>query len=183
VPILAKRKSEPTRLSYKEPEAPLSVSVHQIHMRDYETHHCDKRKLRELATPMCEIETKRGADLEQVRKLIDRMRPPMSSPPTASQPSGGGVEAAVSGEGAGDRMDPTSATTSTLDFTFVDSVTAVRFFRIDRAQEALHYVIDICDDSNLYIVHDTDQEQEGDDHDDDVVYLKKCKMLIIFGRT
>ncbi|KAJ8967990.1 hypothetical protein NQ314_002524 [Rhamnusium bicolor] len=37
------------------------------------------------------------------------------------------------------------------DWCFVDSCTAERFFRIDKAQENLHYVSDIAFD-NLYIL-------------------------------
>ncbi|KAH9405996.1 hypothetical protein TYRP_014294, partial [Tyrophagus putrescentiae] len=37
------------------------------------------------------------------------------------------------------------------DWCFVDSCTAERFFRIDRAQEHLHYVVDICNE-DLYIL-------------------------------
>jgi len=152
VPILAKRKSESkTRLSYKEPEAPLILKVHQIAMADYEAHHTDKRKLKELATPVCDIEARHDVDLEQMRKRIERTRPPMSSPPTAATQT-----MAVGASAAGKGVSPSS---SASDFTFIDSVTAVRFFRIDRAQESLHYVIDICDECGLYIVHDHDNDE------------------------
>ena len=47
---------------------------------------------------------------------------------------------------------------------FVDAVTAGRFFRIDRAQENIHYVLDICDGSTLFILdeeQDEDEDEEG----------------------
>merc|ERR1712223_28480 len=50
-----------------------------------------------------------------------------------------------------------------LGWCFVDAVTAGRFFRIDRGQENLHYVLDICDGNTLYIL----DEDENDEHDDE----------------
>ena len=49
---------------------------------------------------------------------------------------------------------------SNAGWCFVDAVTAGRFFRIDRAQENLHYVLDICDGSTLFIL---DEENDEDD--------------------
>lgn len=46
---------------------------------------------------------------------------------------------------------------------FVDAVTAGRFFRIDRGQENLHYVMDICDGSTLFILDEDDMEEEDDE--------------------
>lgn len=49
--------------------------------------------------------------------------------------------------------------TESKNWCFVDSVTAIRFFRIDRAQENLHYALDICDDDGLlYILMDEEGE-------------------------
>ncbi|OTF82759.1 hypothetical protein BLA29_006549, partial [Euroglyphus maynei] len=48
------------------------------------------------------------------------------------------------------------------DWCFVDSVTAERFFRIDRAQEELYYVVDICHE-DLFILDP--QFDEKDDID------------------
>ena len=46
------------------------------------------------------------------------------------------------------------------DWVFIDSVTAVRFFRIDKAQENLHYVTDVCDEKVLYILDEENEEDE-----------------------
>ncbi len=48
------------------------------------------------------------------------------------------------------------------NWTFADSVTAWRFFRIDRAQEGIHYVADICNEEKLFIVFDQEEEEEGE---------------------
>ena len=45
---------------------------------------------------------------------------------------------------------------TTKNWCFVDSVTARRFFRIDRAQENVHFVLDACDDSGLFILDEDD---------------------------
>ena len=46
---------------------------------------------------------------------------------------------------------------------FVDAVTAGRFFRIDRGQENLHYVLDICDGSTLFILDEDNHQEEEDE--------------------
>ena len=51
---------------------------------------------------------------------------------------------------------------------FVDAVTAGRFFRIDRAQENIHYVLDICDGSTLFIL-DEEQDEDEDEEEDELV--------------
>ena len=44
----------------------------------------------------------------------------------------------------------------TKNWCFVDSVTARRFFRIDVAQENVHFVLDVCDDEGLFILDEDD---------------------------
>lgn len=46
------------------------------------------------------------------------------------------------------------------DWCFIDSCTAERFFRIDRAQEHLHYVVDICNEE-LYILDSGEMESQS----------------------
>ncbi len=163
VPILAKRKGDgKARVSYRDPERPMLIRVSQIRMRHYELYHCDKQKLRDLATFMCELEASSDADLEQVRKLINKSRPPLSCPPSAIPAAAAAARSMSTGP-----PPPTQDLPPPPEWTFTDAVTAVRFFRIDRAQESLHYVMDICDVATvddatgrnvctLYIVHDDD---------------------------
>ena len=47
------------------------------------------------------------------------------------------------------------------DWCFLDAVTAERLFRIDRDQETLHYLHDICD-QHLFIVEMEENIEEGD---------------------
>ena len=88
----------------------------------------------ELARPFGEIKTTSSADLEHVRALIGKLREnnPQNNMKLKS-------EAATGIENSIRLQDPT--VTSTIDgagsndnWCFVDSVTAIRFFRIDRAQ-------------------------------------------------
>ncbi|CAG9765348.1 unnamed protein product [Ceutorhynchus assimilis] len=99
----------------------LKYAVYKISMPDYEQHHYDKDKLAEAAINVGSLEIIITADLEQARTPINKI-----------------LE---------ERKDHTSST----EWCFVDSCTAERFFRIDKAQENLHYVMDIACD-NLYIL-------------------------------
>ncbi len=193
VPILAKRKGDSSKghLSYREPERPLLVRVCQIRMRHYELHHCDKSRLKDLSAPLCEVEASSKTDLEQLRKLINKsIKPPMSCPPpstkdASSSSSGGGASGTADAEKQTLKIpdDPSAAAALSQtghsdlpppspDWNFTDAVTAARFFRIDRAQESLHYVMDICDVAvdddtgkgtcTLFIVPDEDNEDEGE---------------------
>ncbi|CAB4067040.1 dgkA [Lepeophtheirus salmonis] len=50
------------------------------------------------------------------------------------------------------------------DWCFIDSVTAIRFFRIDRAQENLHYVTDICDEELHILEMDSPSLNDDEKH-------------------
>lgn len=72
--------------------------------------------------------------------------------------SGGGLkpqslDVGGGGGSGGGGLDQLSATLIKLssDWCFVDSCTAERFFRVDRAQEHLHYLTDIANES-LYVL-------------------------------
>ena len=131
----------------------LKIGVSRIKMADYEIHHYFKEKIKEVALPFGEIQTTTCMDLDQVRKLIDKIQE--NNVQDRSTASGG--------------------------WCFVDAVTAGRFFRIgnavwefanffreitfyfdfsDRAQETLHYVLDICDGSTLFILDEENDEEE-----------------------
>jgi len=96
-------------------------------MADYEVLHYDKDKLREASVPLGIIVVENDADLEQVRKHINSL-----------------VEDA-------EKSSSSNSTQLNPSWCFVDSTTAERFFRIDRAQEHLHYVTDISSE-DLYIL-------------------------------
>lgn len=59
----------PFRLSSFEP---ITVEIYKISMTDYENHHYDKDLLKSSATAFGSIKINPIADLEQVRKLIEK---------------------------------------------------------------------------------------------------------------
>lgn len=97
----------------------LRLQVSRITMFDYEQHHYDKEKLRSASFPLGIIMIDQDADLEQVRKHINRMMEETAHKGRSTRPL-------------------------SENWCFLDSCTAERFFRIDHAQEHLHYVTDIC---------------------------------------
>jgi len=128
--MLAKRKSGTKTQQGLLVSTPFRLGVSQITMYDYELNHYDKDKLKLLAKPLGEITTDVAADLEQLRSLVSRLQ----------------------------ENNIPARTKRSSHWCFLDSVTAVRFFRIDLAQENLHFLADICD-SILYIL-ETEVEAE-----------------------
>ncbi|XP_044731224.1 eye-specific diacylglycerol kinase isoform X2 [Chrysoperla carnea] len=119
--MLAKRRGAKSNT----PQATLDqmkINVQRISMIDYEQHHYDKELLTQAAFTVGLIEVNPASDLEQVRAQINKM---CTDNPEAP------------------KLNP--------DWCFVDSCTAERFFRVDRAQEHLHYITDIAADS-LFIL-------------------------------
>ena len=107
----------------------LKLSVSRIRMTDYETHHHNKEKLKELARPFGEIKTTSSADLEQVRALIGKLRENNPQNNTDLNQDTDNNERSIK------TKEPDLLPTASNDnWCFVDSVTAIRFFRIDRAQ-------------------------------------------------
>ncbi|KAL0883993.1 hypothetical protein ABMA27_016043 [Loxostege sticticalis] len=128
--ITLSRLNQATMLAKKKPGriiAPLatvdklSLTVNLITMADYERHHYDKELLAKTAERVGTLEVNPAADLEQMRGLIQNM------------------------------IKESQAYSNLVDWWFVDSVTAERFFRIDKAQENLHYPTDIGHE-NIYIL-------------------------------
>ncbi|PNF21722.1 Eye-specific diacylglycerol kinase [Cryptotermes secundus] len=126
--MLAKRKGGKTNIQQTALET-LKVNVDRINMSDYEQHHYDKELLKQAAMPLLVIEVNPVSDLEQVRKLINKQLEENSSSTAENE----------------------LQTSLSPDWCFVDSCTAERFFRVDRAQEHLHYVMDIASD-RLFIL-------------------------------
>ncbi|XP_045492841.1 eye-specific diacylglycerol kinase isoform X2 [Colias croceus] len=99
----------------------LTFTVNLITMADYERHHYDKELLAKAAERIGTLEVNPATDLEQMRNLVQNM------------------------------IKESQAYSNIVDWWFVDSVTAERFFRIDKAQENLHYPMDIGHE-NIYIL-------------------------------
>lgn len=113
----------------------LRIQVSRISMADYEMLHYDKDKLREASVPLGLIVVDNNADLEQVRQIINKLH-------------------------QSDSDDTFTVNKLSPKWCFLDSTTAERFFRIDRAQEHLHYITDISSE-DLYILDPDLQSQRG----------------------
>ncbi|TDG96360.1 hypothetical protein EPR50_G00239420 [Perca flavescens] len=98
----------------------LRIRVSRISMNDYEALHYDKDKLRQASIPLGLIVVSGDSDLETCREHIQRLQEE-----EAAKPKG------LSSQ----RLSP--------KWCFLDSTTADRFYRIDRAQEHLNYVSEI----------------------------------------
>ncbi|XP_059617660.1 eye-specific diacylglycerol kinase [Phlebotomus argentipes] len=120
--MLAKRKPGRINVQHSTME-PLNISINRITMSDYEQNHYDKDLLKQSATSIGCIEVNPIADLEHVRALVNK-------------------HCETSTE---------SGVKLSSEWCFVDSCTAERFFRVDRAQEHLHYLTDIANEA-LYIL-------------------------------
>ncbi|XP_029941822.1 diacylglycerol kinase zeta-like isoform X2 [Salarias fasciatus] len=99
----------------------LRIRVNRVSMSDYEALHYDKEKLRQASIPLGLIVVPGDSDLETCREHIQRLQ----EEEAAKEPK------IVSSQ----RLSP--------KWCFLDSTTADRFYRIDRAQEHLNYVSEI----------------------------------------
>uniref|UniRef100_A0A671RTQ5 Diacylglycerol kinase n=1 Tax=Sinocyclocheilus anshuiensis TaxID=1608454 RepID=A0A671RTQ5_9TELE len=91
---------------------------------DYEALHYDKEKLKEASIPLGLIVVPGDSDLETCRAHIERLQE----------------------EGDGTKSKALSSQRLSPKWCFLDSTTADRFYRIDRAQEHLNYVTEISQD-------------------------------------
>ncbi|XP_075783704.1 diacylglycerol kinase zeta isoform X3 [Pelodiscus sinensis] len=102
----------------------LRIRVNRISMHDYEALHYDKEKLKEASVPLGIIVVPGDSDLEVCRTHIERLQE----------------------EGDGAKVKTLSSQKLSPKWCFLDSTTADRFYRIDRAQEHLNYVTEISQD-------------------------------------
>ncbi|XP_066490552.1 diacylglycerol kinase zeta isoform X2 [Tiliqua scincoides] len=102
----------------------LRIRVNRVGMHDYESLHYDKEKLKEASVPLGIIVVPGDSDLELCRTHIERLQE----------------------EGDGAKPKTLSCQKLSPKWCFLDSTTADRFYRIDRAQEHLNYVTEISQD-------------------------------------
>ncbi|XP_048804046.1 diacylglycerol kinase zeta isoform X6 [Lagopus muta] len=122
----------------------LRIRVSRISMRDYEALHYDKEKLKEASVPLGIIVVPGDSDLELCRTQIERLQEDFSPQPSA-------LQHLLFQEGDGAKPKTLSSQKLSPKWCFLDSTTADRFYRIDRAQEHLNYVTEISQDE-LYVL-------------------------------
>uniref|UniRef100_A0A8C9S5T0 Diacylglycerol kinase n=1 Tax=Scleropages formosus TaxID=113540 RepID=A0A8C9S5T0_SCLFO len=135
IPLLNDQQPVPERLR---------IRVSRISMHDYEALHYDKEKLKEASIPLGLIVIPGDSDLETCRTHIERLQEDFIS----VHPS---FQRLVLQEGDGAKLKTLSSQKLSPKWCFLDSTTADRFYRIDRAQEHLNYVTEISQDE-LFIL-------------------------------
>ncbi|XP_028998331.1 diacylglycerol kinase zeta isoform X3 [Betta splendens] len=116
-----KRRTSLPHLNDQQPiPEKLRIRVSRISMTDYEALNYDKDKLRQASIPLGLIVVPGDSDLETCREHIQRLQEEEAAEPQI-----------ISSQ----RLSP--------KWCFLDSTTADRFYRIDRAQEHLNYVSEI----------------------------------------
>uniref|UniRef100_A0A671Q0X0 Diacylglycerol kinase n=1 Tax=Sinocyclocheilus anshuiensis TaxID=1608454 RepID=A0A671Q0X0_9TELE len=113
----------------------LRIRVSRISMHDYEALHYDKEKLKEASIPLGLIVVPGDSDLETCRAHIERLQEVKNE-----------RVGLTDGEGDGTKSKALSSQRLSPKWCFLDSTTADRFYRIDRAQEHLNYVTEISQD-------------------------------------
>uniref|UniRef100_A0A8C6RM12 Diacylglycerol kinase n=1 Tax=Nannospalax galili TaxID=1026970 RepID=A0A8C6RM12_NANGA len=130
MPLLNDPQSVPDRLR---------IRVNKISLQDYEGFHYDKEKLREASIPLGILVVRGDCDLETCRMYIDRLQEDLQSVSSGSQrvhyqDQETSFPRALSAQ----RLSPR--------WCFLDATSADRFYRIDRSQEHLHFVMEISHD-------------------------------------
>ncbi|XP_073755352.1 diacylglycerol kinase iota isoform X10 [Callorhinus ursinus] len=130
MPLLNDPQSVPDRLR---------IRVNKISLQDYEGFHYDKEKLREASIPLGILVVRGDCDLETCRMYIDRLQEDLQSVSSGYQrvhyqDHETSFPRALSAQ----RLSPR--------WCFLDATSADRFYRIDRSQEHLHFVMEISQD-------------------------------------
>nr|XP_023394954.1 diacylglycerol kinase iota isoform X1 [Loxodonta africana] len=130
MPLLNDPQSVPDRLR---------IRVNKISLQDYEGFHYDKEKLREASIPLGILVVRGDCDLETCRMYIDRLQEDLQSISSESQRAHyQDHETSFPRALSAQRLSPR--------WCFLDATSADRFYRIDRSQEHLHFVMEISQD-------------------------------------
>ncbi|XP_033845442.1 diacylglycerol kinase iota isoform X1 [Periophthalmus magnuspinnatus] len=125
----------------------LRLRVNRISLLEYDRLQYDKERLRDISIPVGIVVVRGDCDLETCRLYIDRLQEDLHQAP----PTGNRVHYQDESRGL-----PRTSSTSRLspNWSFLDSTSADRFYRIDKAQEHLHFVTEICQDEVFILDHE-----------------------------
>ncbi|XP_054998704.1 diacylglycerol kinase iota isoform X1 [Sorex araneus] len=145
MPLLNDPQSVPDRLR---------IRVNKISLQDYEGFHYEKEKLREASIPLGILVVRGDCDLETCRMYIDRLQEDLQSVSSGSQrvhyqDHETSFPRALSAQ----RLSPR--------WCFLDATSADRFYRIDRSQEHLHFVMEISQDEIFILDPDMALSQQA----------------------
>ncbi|XP_036283922.1 diacylglycerol kinase iota isoform X2 [Pipistrellus kuhlii] len=132
----------------------LRIRVNKVSLQDYEGFHYDKEKLREASIPLGILVVHGDCDLETCRMYIDRLQEDLQSVSSGShrvhyQDQETSFPRALSAQ----RLSPR--------WCFLDATSADRFYRIDRSQEHLHFVMEISQDEVFILDPDMALSQQA----------------------
>ncbi|XP_034529488.1 diacylglycerol kinase iota isoform X3 [Notolabrus celidotus] len=110
----------------------LRLRVNRISLLEYDRLQYDKERLRDISIPVGIVVVRGDCDLETCRLYIDRLQEDEC------------------------RGVPRTSSSSRLsqNWSFLDSTSADRFYRIDKAQEHLHFVTEICQEEVFILDHE-----------------------------
>ncbi|KAL7827937.1 hypothetical protein AOLI_G00310890 [Acnodon oligacanthus] len=132
----------------------LRLRVNRISLQEYESLQFDKERLRDVSTPVGIVVVRGDCDLETCRLYIDRLQEDLHQAPSA------GHRVHYQDESRG-LPRPASAHRLSPNWSFLDSTSADRFYRIDKAQEHLHFVTEICQDEVFILDHEVPPVSQG----------------------
>ncbi|XP_005475931.2 diacylglycerol kinase iota isoform X3 [Oreochromis niloticus] len=132
----------------------LRLRVNRISLQEYDRLQYDKERLRDISIPVGIVVVRGDCDLETCRLYIDRLQEDLHQAPS----TGHRVHYQDESRGV-----PRTSSTSRLsaNWSFLDSTSADRFYRIDKAQEHLHFVTEICQDEVFILDHETPVASQG----------------------
>ncbi|XP_014192944.2 diacylglycerol kinase iota isoform X3 [Haplochromis burtoni] len=132
----------------------LRLRVNRISLQEYDRLQYDKERLRDISIPVGIVVVRGDCDLETCRLYIDRLQEDLHQAPS----TGHRVHYQDESRGV-----PRTSSTSRLspNWSFLDSTSADRFYRIDKAQEHLHFVTEICQDEVFILDHEAPVVSQG----------------------
>ncbi|XP_023697116.1 diacylglycerol kinase iota isoform X2 [Paramormyrops kingsleyae] len=126
----------------------LRLRVNRISLQEYEKLQFDKERLRDISAPVGIVVVRGDCDLETCRLYIDRLQEDLHQAPPS-------VHRVHYQDESRSLVRPGSAHRLSSNWSFLDSTSADRFYRIDKAQEHLHFVTEICQDEVFILDHET----------------------------
>nr|XP_020512021.1 diacylglycerol kinase iota isoform X4 [Labrus bergylta] len=132
----------------------LRLRVNRISLQEYDRLQYDKERLRDISIPVGIVVVRGDCDLETCRLYIDRLQEDLHQAPST------GHRVHYQDECRG---IPRTSSTSRLspNWSFLDSTSADRFYRIDKAQEHLHFVTEICQEEVFILDHEAPTVSQG----------------------
>ncbi|KPP62220.1 hypothetical protein Z043_119606, partial [Scleropages formosus] len=145
VPLLNDPHSVPDRLRLR---------VNRIGLQEYEKLQFDKERLRDVSIPVGIVVVRGDCDLETCRLYIDRLQEDLPQGPA-------GAHRVHYQDEPRSLRRPGSARRLSPNWSFLDSTSADRFYRIDKAQEHLHFVTEICQEEVFILDHEAPSSEQG----------------------